>query len=100
MSDITLQEPEKPAQRKTRGRPETNMRALARDYSVQALQRLAELMYDENHCVALGATRTLLERGHGKEPMEHVGKRIRGKPKQERLNVKITRLVKRSEHDA
>lgn len=100
MSEITLQAPEIPTRRKTRSRPGTNMRALARDYSLQALQRLAELMYDENHCVALGATRTLLERGHGKEPMEHVGKRIRGKPKQEKLNVKILRFGTEGKDDA
>ena len=100
MNEMTPREPEKPTRRRTGGRPETNMRALARDHSARALEKLAELMEDKNHCVALGAVRTLLERGYGKEPMEHTGKRIRVKPVAGKLNGKITHLKPREPADA
>jgi len=51
-----------------RGKPWTNIGKLARDYSEEAMEQLVKLMYDGNGCVALGATKELLWRGHGRVP--------------------------------
>lgn len=62
------------AHRGVRGRPWTNIRALAKEHSVQALEKLIELTACDNPCVALGAGRTVLQLGHGRVPIiiEHV----------------------------
>src|SRR5690242_17380874 len=56
---------------KGRGKPWTNIRALAREYSAEAMGTLAKLMHSDNDCVSFGAARTVIERGHGREPVLH-----------------------------
>jgi len=54
-----------------RGRSWTNVRALAREHTAEAVAKLAELVENENSCVAYVASRTLLEFGHGKAPFTY-----------------------------
>ena len=75
------------------GRPWTNVRALARQHSEEALNELVKLMYDPNKCVAVAAQRAVLDRANGKVParLKHVGKRRKPKPPEPRKpTVKIT----------
>lgn len=49
-----------------RGRPWTNVRALAQAHTVKAVETLLDLLDDPNSCVRFGAGRVLLELGHRK----------------------------------
>lgn len=62
------------AHRGVRGRPWTNIRALAKEHSVEALEKLIELKDCDNDCVSFGATRMVFELGNGRVPtiIEHV----------------------------
>jgi len=74
-----------------RGRPGTDVRALARAHSTAALARLVELTQDPNSCVALAACRVVLDRGYGKVPATFKGE-PGPVPERPPLNVKITRI--------
>lgn len=79
---------------KGKGRPWTNVRALAKQYSEAALYKLVELIDDENSCVAIAASKTVLERGHGKEPVKHEYTVKERKSTDKTLKVAITRFRK------
>lgn len=79
---------------KGRGRPGTNVRALAKQYSEAALYRLVELIDDKNPCVAVAASKTVLERGHGREPVKHEYIVKERKSKDKKVKVAITRFHK------
>lgn len=74
-----------------RGRPEANVRVLARRHSAAALARLVELTHDSNSCVAVAACKAVLDRGHGKVPTTFKGEPGPA-PERPELNVKITRI--------
>lgn len=82
-----------------RGRPWTNVHALAKQHSVAAFEQLVELTHCDNPCVRLGASRVVLELDVGKVPaiIEHrkaPGARpAKGKHAQE-LKIRITHFKK------
>lgn len=72
-------------------RPGTKLKALARQHTEDAIQRLAKLMNDGNSCVAVAAARELLERGYGK--VSHEQRSRRRRPQAEpQIAVKIRRF--------
>ena len=79
---------------KGKGRPWTNVRALAKQYSEVALYKLVELMDDANSCVAVAASKTVLERAYGKEPVKHEYTVKERKSTDKKLTVAITRFKK------
>jgi hypothetical protein len=75
-----------------RGRPWTNLQALAKENSMDAMQNLIELMSDANPCVAFGASRLVLEYGKGKAPTTHIHQRAASAPVEGELKVTIARF--------
>ena len=53
------------------GRHRTNLQALAKENSLDAMQKLIELMSDTNPCVRFGAVRLLLKFCNGNGSMTH-----------------------------
>lgn len=83
---------------KGKGKPETNLRALALENSEKAMRKVIELTDSINDCVALGASRMVVERGHGKVPVVHTGRAKERRPKGRELKVTITRFNEEKKH--
>jgi hypothetical protein len=83
------------------GRPETEVAALARQYTPAAILKLAELMNDPNSCVKVAAAQALLDRAHGKVSTSHSHKAdpVRKKPARD-VNVNIKSFNKKGDGDA
>ncbi|HEV2111057.1 MAG TPA: hypothetical protein VGT99_06875 [Gammaproteobacteria bacterium] len=75
-----------------RGRPWTNVQALALENTAEAMAKLVELLNCDNPCVKFGAARMVLERGHGKVPLIYKGESTKSEPRQQALKVQITRF--------
>lgn len=80
------------AGRGIRGRPWTKLRALAQENSVEAMARIVSLMDCDNPCVQFGASRAVLEWGHGKLPLIHIGESAKSEPSEQGLKVQIMRF--------
>lgn len=89
-----------PPPKGVRGRPWTNVRALAKEHSAAAMKEIIDLMGDRNSCVRYGAARLVLEFGNGKVPIPHMGMGSARKPREKTLKVKIMRLEQQEQDDA
>lgn len=78
--------------KKVRGKLWTNVRALAKQYSAEAMQEIIALMGDRNSCVRYGAARLVLEFGNGKVPIPHIGIGAARKPRAKNLKVTIAQF--------
>lgn len=79
--------------KKVRGKPWTNVRALAKEHSAAAMKEIIDLMGDRNSCVRYGAARLVLEFGNGKVPIPHMGMGSARKPREKNLKVTIARFT-------
>ena len=79
---------------KGKGRPWTNLRALAKEHSLQAMQKIVDLVDCDNPCVALGASRVVVERSDGRVTVTHEHIVKERKPAGKELRVVITRFRK------
>lgn len=75
-----------------RGKPWTNVRALAKEHSAAAMKEIIDLMGDRNSCVRYGAARLVLEFGNGKVPIPHMGMGSARKPREKNLKVTIAQF--------
>ena len=81
-----------PPPKGVRGKPWTNVRALAKEHSAVAMKEIIDLMGDRNSCVRYGAARLVLEFGHGKVPIPHMGMGSARRPREKTLKVTIARF--------
>lgn len=75
-----------------RGRPWTNLQALAQEHSMDALQKVIELMSDSNPCVRFGASRLVLKLRNEKPSKSHGRAGIAGESTVDDLKVTIRRF--------